>query len=364
MLRDAVFGAGEVAGGGKIVGRAKKGWSLMGLSLGKDAMGFGVFFWVFEFGRKRAREFGLRWDGIGEEEVVECFDPERGEEWDWEEKEDEGRGGKRRRSGLSLVGQSLGILISGGLAGWCFALVARPFERVRGVLYEGRLRWVEREVRIKEWEEREERRRKAVDGEEGERKRGRGDRRSAARVGGGGAVGKGPVRVKKRRVRGVGRIFNRTKRRKIKASILASRARHWARRPTSSSTTSSAPSFSTTKPFKPVHHPLPSSISLIQQAAKRYGTWDFFFAPLPVLKRQDARLSHSTTTMKSLPFGGGGGGVGVGGLKGRPTTTTTTTKSGPTRLSARGRMAKDAVERSRGWRFGMKVLVYSELRSL
>lgn len=74
---------------------------MMNLSVAKDSIGFGVFFLIFEVGREGSRNAALRYDGI---------DPDAE--------------GKQRRSASGLILQSLGILVSGGLAGWVFGLGA------------------------------------------------------------------------------------------------------------------------------------------------------------------------------------------------------------------------------------------------
>lgn len=104
---------------------ARRGWSFLGLSVAKDSLAFGTFFVIFEVGREGARRVGLVWDNI---------DPSL----DSDGASDRER---QRRSASGLILQSLLILVSGGIAGWVFSLIARPFERVRAAVYEGRARW-------------------------------------------------------------------------------------------------------------------------------------------------------------------------------------------------------------------------------
>ncbi|GAA6022559.1 hypothetical protein JCM8202_000517 [Rhodotorula sphaerocarpa] len=104
---------------------ARRGWSFLGLSVAKDSLAFGTFFVIFEVGREGARRVGLVWDNIDLSlDSDGASDRER-----------------QRRSASGLILQSLLILVSGGIAGWVFSLVARPFERVRAAVYEGRARW-------------------------------------------------------------------------------------------------------------------------------------------------------------------------------------------------------------------------------
>lgn len=115
---------------------ARKGWSLFNLSLTKDALAFGFFFLIFDTGRTVARQIGLGHDGLSEDDY--SFTPEGSES---EEKV------KARRSKEGLVMQSILILISGGVAGYVFGLVSRPFERARMVIWEGRTEWAEENAR-------------------------------------------------------------------------------------------------------------------------------------------------------------------------------------------------------------------------
>lgn len=290
--------------------------------MSKDAMAFGIFFTVFEVGREASRKVGLAWDGIDDGELIE--------ENDWDEdgyKEVEVPTKKRRRSGASLVLQSIGILVSGGVAGLCFALVARPFERARAAIYEGRARWAERDGRLKVIEELALRSDVVESQHKRQRRRMGGKRDGHPR---GDSVKRRVVRVQVSRCRGVGRTFVRAKRRNLKAKILAGRSL------VHPSSTSSGLVTATRR-----REPMPSASSLIRLAARRHGVLDFFFAPLPSLHRHSGRFNSSSTPPPSTPI-----------------------KVGRTRLSARGKQAQEAVRMTGGWRRGAKVLAYSNCSAL
>ncbi|KAL8286466.1 hypothetical protein RQP46_004483 [Phenoliferia psychrophenolica] len=119
---------------------ARRGWSLWGLSLSKDAVAFGVFFTLFEQGRKVARGVGLRYDGLNESDYLVA---------DTEEDDFAYAATKPHRSKASLALQATLLLVAGAVAGWSFSLVARPFERIRGAIWEGRARWAELDGRLK-----------------------------------------------------------------------------------------------------------------------------------------------------------------------------------------------------------------------
>ncbi|GAA5836569.1 hypothetical protein JCM9279_000427 [Rhodotorula babjevae] len=346
---------------------ARRGWSLFSLSLAKDSLGFGVFFVVFEVGREGARIAGLRWDDI---------DPDRAGIGDME-----GETLKQRRTPAGLVLQSLGILLSGGVAGWIFSLVARPFERVRGAVFEGRARWAERDGRLRVIEE------LAAAGAQGKRaaasaagaagaagapRRARRARRTAA--GGAserranevlGPKGRKGFRVRLGRIRTVARSAARTRRRKarkaaaarvvrelvgadvpIDAALKQAAAAAVAGGPGAPSPTSTLAQLY--PPSAAPHEgrlPMPSARLLVRDACRRYGTSTFLFAPRAALQELDARSAKPSASPSPLSKP----------LPPRPA------KVGPTRLSARGREAAEALKRQTsggGWRKGARILSY------
>lgn len=363
-MRDAVFQSSVISGmsgkGGKAEttraariqqGRqwARRGWSLWGLSLSKDAICFGVFFTIFEVGREGARKVGLAWDGIVEEERIPTI--RKDEAGDEHEYSDDWEGGtrKRRRSFPSLVLQSFLILTSGAVAGLCFALVARPFDRARAAIWEGRSVWAEKDGRLQVIEE------LALKGTakgdavaEAELRKGRRKKSPQARQP---STRRKMVMIQVSRRRGVGRTFVRAKRRNLKAKLLARATAAAIKSPPASTTTSapsSSPSLASTLRPQP-RQPMPSASSLIRLAVRQYGI-QFFFAPIPILKRQEARLS----SMQS--------GVSSAGVLQPPVAAPKKVKAGPTRLSARGRAVGQAMQSKGGWRKGVALLAYSESR--
>lgn len=344
---------------------ARRGWSLFSLSLLKDSLGFGIFFVVFEVGREGARIAGLRWDGI---------DPHRAGIGDME-----GETLKQRRTPMGLVLQSLGILVSGGVAGWIFALVARPFERVRGAVFEGRARWAERDGRLRVIEE------LSGAGAQGERtatagapqpqsKRARRARRTSA--GGAserranevlGPKGRKGFRVRIGRIRTVARSAARTRRRKAReaararavqelvggaggsgdATLERAAAAAVAGGPGAPSATSTLAQLYPPSGAAPREErlPMPSARLLVRDACRRYGTATFLFAPRAALQELDARSATPASSPSPLSKP----------LPPRPA------KVGPTRLSARGREAAEAVKRQASggvWRKGARILSY------
>lgn len=357
LMRDAVFQSSVISGisgkGGKVetsrAGRiqqgrqwARRGWSLWGLSLAKDGICFGVFFTIFEVGRVGARKVGLHWDGIVEEEPIPSVRKDQPSDDDEEYSEEWGGTRRRRRSYPSLVLQSFLILASGAVAGLCFALVARPFERARAAIWEGRSQWAEKDGRLRVIEE------LALkgtpkEGEETERKGRQKERRKRHQP----SARRKMVRVQVVKRRGVGRTFVRAKRRNLKAKLL-SRAKAATRVEPSAPPPPSSP---TQRPPPRPRQPMPSAPSLIRLAVRQYGL-QLFFAPLPVLKRQEARLS----TMQS--------GVSPEGVLQPPIASPAPKKAvkvGPTRLSARGRALGQAMQGGKGGRRrGAAILAYGE----
>ncbi|BGP42476.1 hypothetical protein JCM10449v2_006481 [Rhodotorula kratochvilovae] len=346
LIRDSVFQSARTAGIGGAAsatarerleqGRrwARRGWSLFGLSLVKDSVGFGVFFVIFEVGREISRIGGLAWDGI---------DPDRAGIGDYE-----GETLKQRRTPTGLVLQSLGILISGGIAGWVFSLVARPFERMRGAIWEGRARWAERDGRLKVIEElalagrdplahtpepsvaggRHPSRRRRTSA------RGASERRANALLG---PTGRKEFRVRIGRIRAVSRSAARTRRRKARKTERARLLRAIVAQARAAPPAAPPPQL----PPSQARLPMPSAPSLVRAACTRYGARTFLFAPRAVLQSVDARTAKPSPLVKPLPV--------------RPA------KVGPTRLSARGRQAAEEVKKQasgKGWRRGVRVLSY------
>ncbi|GAA6007236.1 hypothetical protein JCM10207_001555 [Rhodosporidiobolus poonsookiae] len=341
LIRDSVFQSSRNAIGGAAAvtarerleqGRrwARRGWSLFNLSLVKDSLGFGTFFLIFEVGREASRIGGLKYDGI---------DPDR--------PEDEG---KQRRSAFGLVLQSLGILISGGIAGWVFQLVARPFERMRGAIWEGRARWAERDGRLKVIEElalagtdplaqtpaeeaaagRRTRRRKTSAG-------GASERRANDLIG---PTGRKEFRVRIGRIRTVTRSAYLVKRRKARQKEQERLLRIYQHEQQQRATPPPAPLAPVTRPT--VHRqPMPAASSLVLAACTRYGALPFLFAPRSALQLVDSKKPSPSAVVKPIPE--------------------RKTSVGPTRLSARGRKAVEEVAKQtsgRGWRAGVRVLSY------
>ena len=285
---------------------ARRGWSLFGLTLLKDGIGFGVFFAIFEVGREGSRRFGLWFDGINPDFPT----PSEGYE--------EGRTReKERRSVNGLVLQAIGILVSGGLAGWVFSLVSRPFERCRGAVWEGRARWAEKDSRLAmiEAERVESEKKKAEGAEVGEGKkrmrRGKSigvksERRSRKLLGSKGRK-IGNVRIGQIRRKGSkrqdGLLTLVMKRRQVGAEQDPNKSiRSIAR----SLRPSALPSIHAlvvknlprdlTALQPEVRTPLPSAPSLVLSALSRYGPATFLFGSRSSLQALDARLSNSSST--------------------------------------------------------------------
>ncbi|GAA6036520.1 hypothetical protein JCM8097_003545 [Rhodosporidiobolus ruineniae] len=357
LLRDSVFQSSRNAIGGTAAatarerleqGRrwARRGWSLFWLSVVKDSIGFGSFFLIFELGREASRVAGLKYDGI---------DPDRPEEE-----------GKQRRSASGLVLQSLGILISGGLAGFVFGLVARPFERMRGAIWEGRAKWAERDGRLKVIEElalagtdplaHD----SAADTNSSKKRRRRGlsaggasERRANELIG---PTGRKEFRVRIGRIRTVTRrsyLVKRRRARETERERLLRQHEHLQQAASASSPASSSAASNTSEPPPPTaftaptltRQPMPSASSLVLAACSRYGPATFLFAPRDVLQLMDTHRR-----LKSSPL---------------PPSQTDISRAkvrvGPTRLSARGRKAVEEVSKQtsgRGWRAGVRVLSY------
>ena len=91
----------------------------------------------------------------------------------------------------------------------------------------------------------------------------------------------------------------------------------------------------THQPATPLpRQPMPSSFSLVHAATKQHGFATFFLAPRPVLDYQSRMTLPTTLKQVSLR------------------------KVGPTRLSARSRVAEKAITGGTAWRKGGRVLAY------
>ncbi|KAK4052679.1 hypothetical protein OIV83_001966 [Microbotryomycetes sp. JL201] len=294
---------------------ARRGWSLFSLSMAKDALSFGIFFTVFEAGRECARRAGLMMDGL----PVTAY--HAGADWSNEDDEysAEFDGGTRisRRSTLSLVVQSFLILVTGGMAGVAFAVVARPFERCRGAIWEGRARWAEHDGRLRVIEELA-----LQDAPTSARQTPEEKRRRQSKVG---SARRHAVRIQTVRRRGTGRTFVRAARRQLKSRVLS---KHQA------AIRKKAANVNVIEPV--VRTPIPSATSLVRNAVRVHGARTFFFATS--LPRTDHR--RQTTVTGGTPQG----------IK-------TITNRGPTRLSARNRLPQHSFLKSSGYRVA-RVLAY------
>lgn len=286
-------------------------------------MSFGIFFTVFELGREGARRVGLAYDGID----ATVLPPAPTEAVDDGEYSDEFDGGtrKRLRSWPSLVLQSFLILAAGGVAGASFAVIGRPFDRARAAIFEGRTKWAERESRITRLEELEAKRMSTASPSTGRHV----DKRpSRARPPG--SAKRRAVREQVARRRGVGRIFVRAKRRLIKRKL---RMKH-----TTIAVVTQQPDRIVRQKLSthslPQRQPMPSAVSLVRQAAQKYGARQLFFSSRPALKQLDNRASIAKTLKPPAP------------------------RAGPTRLSARGRVVQAAMKRTGAWRVGTVILKY------
>ncbi|SGY15057.1 BQ5605_C013g07227 [Microbotryum silenes-dioicae] len=299
LLRDAVFlntGSTEKLSNAQ---KVRRGYTLWLLTLIKDGLGFGAFFATFEVGRSVSRRMGLAWDGIKEGDQVE--------ENDWDEEKNEAiltptpsndlAVKKKRRSATSLLLQSLGILTAGGVAGLCFALVARPFDRMRMVIYEGRMKALEREERSKQEMDR----------------RGEGNGNGNSSPVEKGTSKSGARRNQKEHVRIV-RTRGRSRLSSLSAKALLGRPFGPKPKPKPISA-SSLPN-----PASAKLHPDPSAFHLVSEAARQAGPINFFFGSTASLGSSTS--NRATGTGPRLPSG----------IKGR--------HFGPTRLSARARDAK------------------------
>ncbi|GAA5876796.1 hypothetical protein JCM8547_003168 [Rhodosporidiobolus lusitaniae] len=354
LLRDSVFQSSRNAIGGAAAatprerieqGRrwARRGWSLMNLTLIKDSLGFGVFFLIFEVGREASRVAGLRYDGI---------DPNSDE--------------KQRRSGAGLVLQSLGILMSGGIAGWVFSLVARPFERARAAIYDGRSKWAERDGRLKVIEElalagTDPLAQQDATGTTTRRRRrgtsagGASERRANEMLG---PTGRKEFRVRIGRIRTVTRsgflVKKRKARKKERDRLLKQHERHQQQHPLPSSLPSSVSPTSplatlpSSRPPPSSRVPMPTASSLVLAGCARYGTANYLFAPRDILSLMDAHRLKPGDSRSAM-------------LEKVTAAPKMAKRVGPTRLSTRGKKAVEEVARGtsgKGWRAGLRVLSY------
>lgn len=366
LLRDSVFRSGAIVPTAptslpipapKLSGRerlerarrwARRGWSFFSLSVAKDSVAFGVFFVVFEVGREAARRVGLAYDGI-DVSALSTFDEKEGANRQSE---------KQRRSASGLILQSVLILVSGGLAGYIFSVVARPFERVRAAIYEGRARWAEQQ---QQQQGSKSARPSPLNDKQPEKTRrarsagGASERRSAAELG---KTGRKAFAVRIGHIRSVSRSLLKTRRRKRgdaaigekpsanRHSTLNSREPRQIAKP-SGAGDSPRPSRppGPTPPSPAVPDAMPTATALVRRACRVYGPATFLFAPRSTLQAIDAGrhrapiLSSASTKLTPPPK--------------RPI-------SGPTRLSARARQAvsSQSAASSRLLRVGGTILRY------
>ncbi|GAA5936171.1 uncharacterized protein JCM15063_002731 [Sporobolomyces koalae] len=267
---------------------ARKSWSLFSLTLVKDSIGFGLFFTIFELGREGSKQIAYAID--------RAFEPSSGRIGD----NDQGDI-KTQRTGIGLIVQSIGILLSGGIAGWVFSLVSRPFERMRNVVWEGKSQWAAQDAKLQAIQERvkleqdgnvvrEQRKGRSIGGKS--------ERRARKLLG-----------TNKRKI-GMVRIGQiRTINRPGTGSLLSRRRvdkhQHAAKR-VSSAAKLLRPAFvhPAIHPSKPVRSivrtPPPSSPSLILAALSRYGPITFLFGSRQQLRLLDTRLPRHQQVSSTL----------------------------------------------------------------
>lgn len=296
--------AGSTSPMAKARAMASNGFSAMGLVAVKDGVSFGSFFLIFSLGRRVARMVGLRYDGLTETP-------------DSTPSEDE----SRRRSPTGIILQSLLILASGGVAGWVFSLVARPFDRARAAIMEGQEDWARQTARREAAKARAEEAGKPARGKQlWEQRR----------------------RVQLKRRRAVGRTFNIKRRRRVR-KMAGERREREAKARERARTVKVAPTLPAPRP--------PSELELVRKAAHRFGGLSFFLAASPTQLRK-SRI----TLLSSKPLSELGSGSAV-----TPTKPSKPPRMvGPTRLSARGHRATTVLEKSQGgWlKSGMRVLSF------
>ncbi|GAA6005137.1 hypothetical protein JCM11491_002590 [Sporobolomyces phaffii] len=286
---------------------ARKGWSLFGLTLVKDSIGFGIFFATFEVGREASRRVGLSIDGISATTSTDLAGVEGRDRRPSEGDGDE----KKRRSALGIAVQSFGILLSGGIAGYVFAGLGRPFERMRGAVWEGRARWAETDAKLALAQDAIERREAAQEGstQDGKVQRrgksigGKSERRARKLLGAKGRkigmVRIGQIRqvaIKQNNLLSARRL---QKRRNAAPGLLIKKLRQAASSlaATSPNPRARLPESSTSPPRKAlIRPPPPSAPSLILSALARYGPATFLFAPREVLQTLDERLPRLAST--------------------------------------------------------------------
>lgn len=360
LLRDSVFSVGSSkpatlsselpAAIAKLSGRerlerarrwARRGWSFFTLSVTKDGAAFGAFFLVFECGREASRRLGLAYDGISLPSLSTFDDREGGSPVH----------DKQRRSASGLILQSLGILISGGIAGWVFSLVARPFERVRAAIYEGRAKWAEQQSRPTGTS-----RRDGINGADtgDERRR----RKQRARSAGGaserrswadlGAGGRKSFTVRIGHLRRVSLRSPTSRSRKGDTSTRDSKpgAKTLSACPIQAASTAGSPQGDNSQTTAPAAT-MPGTLVLVRKACHQYGTTRFLFGPRSALQALDAQRQRASILPSAT-------GKPLSSPPKRPT-------PGPTRLSARGKQAAASAQTSAGTRFlraGTTVLRY------
>lgn len=305
---------------------ARRGWSLWTLSLLKDSIAFGHFFAVWESGRVLSRKIAMSWDGQTDETQDSLSVVDEGEEYS-----DDFEGGtrKRKRSWTSLVIQSFLILVSGGVAGYVATVIGRPFERARGAIWEGRSKWAERDSLQRALEEMTRSSNTTHHG----RRSNRGSRPP-------GSAKRRAVREQLIRRRGVGRTFVCAQRKALKAKAHARHAKalHLLQRREEirARRLQAGPA---------PRVPMPSAVSLVRTAARKYGVRRFFFAPSSELRQfgsnvASREVSHLSSSSLKRKLG------------------KAASKVGPTRMSARGRVTQEAISRVPLWRHGTKLLAY------
>ena len=360
LLRDSVFSVGSSkpatlsselpAAIAKLSGRerlerarrwARRGWSFFTLSVTKDGAAFGAFFLVFECGREASRRFGLAYDGISLPSLS-TFDDREGESPVHD---------KQRRSASGLILQSLGILMSGGIAGWVFSLVARPFERVRAAIYEGRAKWAEQQSRPNGTS----RRGGADTGDEKRQKKqrarsagGASERKSWAELGAG---GRKSFTVRIGHLRRVSLRSATSRARKGDTSTRDSKpgSELLTARPVPAASTTSLSRGDNNSQTTAPGATMPGALVLVRQACHQYGTTRFLFGPRSALQALDAQRQRASILPSAT-------GKPMSSPPKRPT-------PGPTRLSARGRQAASSAQTSastRLLRVGTTVLRYGE----
>lgn len=381
LLRDSVFRVGSTtpaalpaelpAAVAKLSGRerleqarrwARRGWSFFTLSVTKDSIAFGVFFVVFECGREGARRLGLAWDGIS----LPSFST-------YDEREGSAPvHDKQRRSASGLILQSVGILVSGGVAGWIFSLIARPFERIRAAIYEGRAKWAAQQSQPARNSHRQHQNPAGGDARSHPRRTsqrarsagGASERRNWSKLG---DSGRKSFTVRIGHLRNVARRVAPIRPRKQDAPSLSVKPEpdstykitpaspyRRSRTPTTDRVLhkddTQPKAAATLEPASEPSATLPGTLALVRDACEQYGTARFLFGPRSALQALDARRQRASILPSAT-------GKPPKAPPKRPT-------PGPTRLSARGKQSTMPPSAgSRLLRAGTTVLRYGTPRS-